>query len=307
LINEGVSVMSRKTLYELQAENVRKTYLFIVTFSLILFAIGYFFVWYFNWGLTGIVLLAIFIVLYNWIAYEQSDKIALASVGAIPANPEEYYVLHNIVEEVALAAGIPKPNVYIMEESQPNAFATGKDPKHASVCVTTGLLQMMNREELQGVIAHEISHIRNRDILLMTVVAVVAGLIILLRDVMLRSMWWGMGESRRRDKNDNGAIILLIIGLIFSIIAPLIVLIIRSAISRQREYLADATGAFIVRDPYGLASALEKIGSYTRPMRVTSDATAHLFISNPFGRAEKLFATHPPIEERIKRLKSLTM
>lgn len=154
-------------------------------------------------------------MLYNWIAYEQSDKIALASVGAIPANPEEYYVLHNIVEEVALAAGIPKPNVYIMEESQPNAFATGKDPKHASVCVTTGLLQMMNREELQGVIAHEISHIRNRDILLMTVVAVVAGLIILLRDVMLRSMWWGMGESRRRDKNDNGAIILLIIGLIF--------------------------------------------------------------------------------------------
>ncbi|HHW58162.1 MAG TPA: zinc metalloprotease HtpX [Clostridia bacterium] len=298
--------MTRKTLYELQSENVRKTYLFIITFSLILFAVGYFFVWYFNWGITGIVFLAIFIILYNFIAYEQSDKIALASVGAIPADPEQYYVLHNIVEEVALAAGIPKPKVYIMRESQPNAFATGKDPKHASVCVTTGLLQMMDREELQGVIAHEISHIRNRDILLMTVVAVVAGLIVLLRDVMLRSMFWGLG-GRRRDKNDNGAIILVIIGLILSIIAPLIVLMIRSAISRQREYLADATGAYIVRDPYGLASALEKIGNYTKPMRAASDATAHLFISNPFGNADKLFASHPPIEERIKRLRSLTM
>lgn len=299
--------MTKRTLYELQAENVRKTYLFIVLFSLILFAVGYFFVWYFNWGITGIIFLAIFIVLYNWIAYEQSDKIALASVGAVPADPEKFYVLHNIVEEVALAAGVPKPKVYVMNEPQPNAFATGKDPKHASICVTTGLLQMMNREELQGVIAHEMSHIRNRDILLMTVVAIVAGLIILLRDVFLRSMWWGIGGERRRDKNDNLGIILLLIGLILSIIAPIVVLIIRSAISRQREYLADATGAYIVRDPYGLASALEKIGNYTRPMRTASSATAHMFISNPFGKVEYLFATHPPIEERIKRLKSLTI
>ncbi|MGB9779702.1 MAG: zinc metalloprotease HtpX [Caldanaerobacter sp.] len=298
--------MGKKTLYELQAENVRKTYFFIVLFSLMLFAIGYFFVWYFNWGITGIVFLAIFIILYNWIAYEQSDKIALASVGAEPADPEEYYLLHNVVEEVALAAGVPKPKVYIMHENQPNAFATGKDPKHAAICVTTGLLKTMNREELQGVIAHEMSHIRNRDILLMTVVAIVAGLIILLRDVFLRSMWWGVG-GRRRDKNDNLGFILLLIGLILSIIAPIVVLIIRSAISRQREFLADATGAYIVRDPYGLASALEKIGNYAKPMRTASNATAHMFISNPFGKVERLFATHPPIEERIRRLKSLTI
>ncbi|MDI6605074.1 MAG: zinc metalloprotease HtpX [Thermoanaerobacteraceae bacterium] len=300
--------MVKKTLYELQTENVRKTYLFLVLFSMILFAIGYFFVWYFNWGISGIALLAVFIIIYNWVSYENSDKIALTSVRAVPADPNQYQVLNNVVEEVALAAGIPKPKVYIMNEPQPNAFATGKDPQHASVCVTTGLLQMMNREELQGVIAHEISHIRNRDILLMTVVAIVAGLIILLRDVMFRSMWFGLGgEGRKRDRNDNGVMVLVIIGLILSIVAPLIVMIIRSVISRQREYLADATGAYIVRDPYGLASALEKIGGYSKPMRTASNATAHMFISNPFGHVEKLFATHPPIEQRIERLKNLTM
>jgi heat shock protein HtpX len=300
--------MEKKTLYELQTENVRKTYLFLVLFSMILFAIGYFFVWYFNWGISGIALLAVFIIAYNWISYENSDKIALASVRAVLADPNQYQVLNNVVEEVALAAGIPKPKVYVMNEPQPNAFATGKDPQHASVCVTTGLLQMMNREELQGVIAHEISHIRNRDILLMTVVAIVAGLIILLRDVMFRGVWFGLGgEGRKRDRNDNGGMILVIIGLILSIVAPLIVMIIRSIISRQREYLADATGAYIVRDPYGLASALEKIGGYSKPMRVASNATAHMFISNPFGHVEKLFATHPPIEQRIERLKNLTM
>ncbi|QSZ27996.1 zinc metalloprotease HtpX [Aceticella autotrophica] len=300
--------MEKKTLYELQTENVRKTYLFLVLFSMILFAIGYFFVWYFNWGISGLILLAVFIIIYNWISYENSDKIALTSVRAVLADPNQYQVLNNVVEEVALAAGIPKPKVYIMNEPQPNAFATGKDPQHASVCVTTGLLQMMNREELQGVIAHEISHIRNRDILLMTVVAIVAGLIILLRDVMFRSMWFGLGGGgRKRAKNDNGAIVLVIVGLILSIVAPLIVMIIRSFISRQREYLADATGAYIVRDPYGLASALEKIGGYSKPMRTASNATAHMFISNPFGHVEKLFATHPPIQQRIERLKNLTM
>ncbi|MGB9679817.1 MAG: zinc metalloprotease HtpX [Minisyncoccia bacterium] len=298
--------MSKKTLYELQSENVKKTYLFLVIFSMILFAIGYFFIWYFNWGITGIILLAIFIVAYNWISFENSDKIAISSVRAVPADPERYPVLNDVVEEVAIAAGIPKPKVYIMNDSQPNAFATGKDPKHASVCVTTGLLQMMNREELQGVIAHETSHIRNRDILLMTVVAIVAGLIILLRDVMFRGMFFGLGE-RRRDKNDNSAILFIIIGIILSVLAPLLVMIIRSFISQQREYLADATGAYIVRDPYGLASALKKIGGYTKPMKNASNATAHMFISNPFGHVERLFATHPPIEKRIERLNNLTM
>ena len=298
--------MERKTLYELQAENVRKTYFFMAIFSLILFGIGYFFVWYFGGGTTWIVALVVFIFLYNWFAYENSDKIALASVNARPADPNEYYVLHNVVEEVALAAGIPKPKVYIMEEMQPNAFATGKDQNHAAVCVTTGLLSMMNREELQGVIAHEMAHIRNRDILLMTVIGVVVGLVLILRDIMFRSMWWGVG-GRRRDRDEGGSAILIVIGLILSILAPLIVALIRAAISREREFLADATGAYIIRDPEGLASALEKIGSYTRPMRVATQATAHMFISNPFGNIDQMFATHPPIEERIRRLRSLTI
>jgi heat shock protein HtpX len=298
--------MERKTLYELQAENVRKTYFFMAIFSLILFGIGYFFVWYFGGGTTWIVALVVFIFLYNWFAYENSDKIALASVNARPADPNEYYVLHNVVEEVALAAGIPKPKVYIMEEMQPNAFATGKDQNHAAVCVTTGLLSMMNREELQGVIAHETAHIRNRDILLMTVIGVVVGLVLILRDIMFRSMWWGVG-GRRRDRDEGGSAILIVIGLILSILAPLIVALIRAAISRQREFLADATGAYIIRDPEGLASALEKIGSYTRPMRTATQATAHMFISNPFGNIDQMFATHPPIEERIRRLRSLTI
>jgi len=298
--------MERKTLYELQAENVRKTYFFMAIFSLILFGIGYFFVSYFGGGTTWIIALVVFIFLYNWFAYENSDKIALASVNARPADPNEYYVLHNVVEEVALAAGIPKPKVYIMEEMQPNAFATGKDQNHAAVCVTTGLLSMMNREELQGVIAHEMAHIRNRDILLMTVIGVVVGLVLILRDIMFRSMWWGVG-GRRRDRDEGGSAILIIIGLIISILAPLIVALIRAAISRQREFLADATGAYIIRDPEGLASALEKIGSYTRPMRTATQATAHMFISNPFGNINQMFATHPPIEERIRRLRSLTI
>lgn len=296
---------SNKTIYDLQAENLRRTYLFMVIFSAILFLIGYLFVWYFNWGATGIIFLAIFIFLYNWISYENSDKIALSSVRAKPADPNEYYVLHNVVEEVTIAAGIPKPKVYIMNEPQPNAFATGKDANHAAICVTTGLLATLNRNELQGVIAHEMSHIRNRDILLMTVAAIVGGLVILLRDVMLRGMWWGGGRNSR--DRDNNNIIFLIVGLILSILAPIIVALIQAAISRQREFLADATGAYIIRDPEALASALEKIGSYTKPMQTASDATAHMFISNPFGKVQKLFATHPPIEERVRRLRELTV
>ena len=295
-----------KTIYELRDSNIRRTYLFLVIFSLILFGIGYFFVYEFNWGTTGLIILALFIIFYNIITYVNSDKIALASVGAIPADPNEYQVLHNVVEEIAIAAGIQKPKVYIMNELQPNAFATGRNPTNASICVTTGLLSMMNREELQGVVAHEMSHIRNYDIFLMTVIGIVVGLIIILRSVALRGMWFGMGERRRDRNTGGGGSVIAIVGLILAIIAPLLVIIIRAAISRQREYLADATGAYIVRDPYGLASALKKIEEYKKPMRTATDATAHMFISNPFA-GERLLATHPPIEERVKRLMSLTV
>jgi heat shock protein HtpX len=295
-----------KTIYELRDSNIRRTYLFLVIFSLILFGIGYFFVYEFNWGTTGLIILALFIIFYNIITYVNSDKIALASVGAMPADPNEYQVLHNVVEEVAIAAGIQKPKVYIMNELQPNAFATGRNPTNASICVTTGLLSMMNREELQGVVAHEMSHIRNYDIFLMTVIGIVVGLIIILRSVAFRGMRFGMGERRRNRDSGGGGNIIAIIGLVLAIIAPLLVIIIRAAISRQREYLADATGAYIVRDPYGLASALKKIGDYKKPMKTATDATAHMFISNPFA-GERLFATHPPVDDRIKRLESLTL
>jgi len=292
----------KKTLYELISENKRKTFLFLIIFSIILFLIGYVIAYLLEWGITGIVLIAVILIIYNLITYYNSDKIALMSVGARPAKEDEFQVLHNVVEEVSIAAGIPKPKVYVMYENQPNAFATGRNPQNASICVTTGLLQMMNRSELQGVVAHEMSHIKNYDILLMTVIGIVVGLIVLLRDILLRGMWFGAGR-RDRDRSNSSAI-LMIIGLILAIISPILVALIRAAISRQREYLADADGAYIVRNPYGLASALEKIGGYSKPMKVASDATAHLFISSPFI-GQKYFSTHPPIEDRIKRLKSL--
>lgn len=295
----------KKTLYELIAENKLKTFFFLIIFSIILFIIGFAISYALEWGITGIILISIFIIFYNLIVYYNSDKIALMSVGAIPADEEEFKVLHNVVEEVAIAAGIPKPKVYIMNEMQPNAFATGRNPNNASICVTTGLLQMMNRAELQGVIAHEMAHIRNYDMLLMTVIGIVVGLIILLRDLLLRSMWFGGGRRKSRDSKGLGGLI-LIIGIVLAIISPILVLLIRAAISRQREYLADADGAYIVRDTNGLVNALKKIGDYKRPMRNASDATAHLFISNPF-LGEKYFSTHPPIEDRIRRLLSLNL
>lgn len=291
----------KKTLYELISENKRRTLFFLFIFSIFLIIIGYLFVYALEWGTTGFILIGLFVIFYNIVVYYNSDKIALLSVGAVEANENQFKVLHNVVEEVSLAAGIPKPKVYVMNEAQPNAFATGRNPQNASICVTTGLLQMMNRAELQGVIAHEMSHIRNYDILLMTVIGIVVGLIILLRDIFLRSMW--LGGGRRRDR-DGGGGILMLLALILAIVSPIFVLLIRAAISRQREYLSDADGAYIVRDPYGLSSALEKIGLYKRPMRVASEATAHLFISSPFI-GEKYFSTHPPLEDRIKRLKSL--
>jgi len=232
--------------------------------------------------------------------------------GAKPADPAEFRQLHNIVEEVAIAAGIPKPRTYVIDAEAPNAFATGRNPQHASIAVTRGLLQLMNREELQGVIAHELSHIRNYDILVMTIVAIIGGLLVLFRDVFLR---WGLFGSggRRRDSRGGGQLgLILVVGaIVLAIVSPLLVALIRAAISRQREYLADASGALIVRNPYGLSSALKKLGAYEGKLRTASAATAHMFIANPFGkdrgRSTNPFASHPPIEERVQRLEQLTL
>lgn len=300
----------RETLYDLVAANKRKTFLFIVVTSLFLGALGYAVVRLLEWGTAGYVLFALIIIVYNIVLYYNSDKIALKSTGSVPADPDEFRMLHNVVEEVALAAGIPKPRVYIMPTPSPNAFATGRNPRNASLAVTTGLLETMNRQELQGVIAHEMAHIKNYDILLMTVVAAIGGLIVLLRDFFLRSLFFG---GRRKDRRGSGqaGLILLVVGIALAIVAPIFVALIRAAISRQREYLADASGAYITRYPQGLAQALTKLRDAGQKMQRASDANAHLFIASPFGKDRvdvvSMFATHPPIDKRIDRLNSLVL
>lgn len=297
----------KKSLYDLIDENRKKTCLFIVIFSLILGFLGYVVVNMFDWGIAGYFLFAVIIILYNLSIYYHSDKIALKAVAARPADPEQHKMLHNVVEEMAIAGGVPKPQVYIIDDPSPNAFATGRNPAQAKVAVTRGLLDLVNRDELQGVVAHEISHIRGYDILLMTIVGILGGMIILMRDVLLR---WGIlfGAGRRRK---GGGGVLALIGIILAIVAPLLVLLIRSAISREREYRADADGAYMTRYPDGLASALEKMKNHTGKLRRGSDATAHLFIANPFGKDRRniraAFASHPPLAERISRLRSLTV
>lgn len=299
----------RETLYDLIAANKRKTFVFIVITSIFLGAIGYIAIQLLDWGIAGYIFFAVFIILYNVILYYNSDKIALKATASVPADPEEFRMLHNVVDEVCIAAGIPKPKVYITPSPAPNAFATGRNPQNATLAVTTGLLEIMNRQELQGVIAHEVSHIRNYDMLLMTVVAAIGGLIVLLRDFFLRSMFFG--RRRRSSSSGKGAGILIIVGLALAIIAPIFVALIRAAISRQREYLADASGAYITRYPQGLAQALGKLRDSYQPLKRASQSNAHLFIASPFGKDRvsmaQLLATHPPLNDRIERLNSLVI
>ncbi|MEK7092882.1 MAG: M48 family metalloprotease, partial [Patescibacteria group bacterium] len=238
-------------------------------------------------------------------AFWFSDKVAIASGGATPADETQYIELHRIVENLAITAGLPKPRVYIIEDPQPNAFATGRDKEHAVIAVTTGLLAMMDRSELEGVIAHELAHVGNRDILVMTVVVVLVGIISVLANIAIHMSQFGGGDRR----NNNPLILVAFVASI--ILAPLAAQLIQLAVSRKREFLADASGALLTRYPEGLASALQKISSYRAPMARASPTTAHLFISNPFGAhpagawVSKLFSTHPPVEERIAALKGL--
>ena len=243
----------------------------------------------------------IFSFFMNVTAYWFSDKIALASAGAKEADTVQYLELHRILENLAITAGLPKPRLYVIEDPAPNAFAAGRNPKHAVVAVTTGLLSRLDRSELEGVIAHELSHIGNRDILVMTVAVVLAGFVAIISDIFLRISFFG-GDR------DNKNPLLLVAGIVAIIIAPLAAQLIQLAVSRRREFLADASGALLTRYPDALASALQKISSYQAPMRRANHATAHLFISNPFGAHEagkfiaKIFSTHPPVEERVAAL-----
>lgn len=253
-------------------------------------------------NITILYVFAIFSVGMNIVSYWYSDRIALANAHADPANGPEFVELNRIVENLAITAGLPKPRVYVINDPAPNAFATGRNKEHAAIAVTTGLLDMMDRSELEGVLAHELSHIGNNDILLSTVVVVLVGLLALISDMVLRSFMWG----GRRDREENGNGIIMAIGLIAIIISPIVATLIQLAISRKREFLADASGALLTRYPEGLASALQKIGAYSKPLEHASTATAHLYISNPFGSKgqsiTKLFATHPPIEDRVNAL-----
>ena len=296
------------TLYTQQSANLRKTWLLMTIFFGVVIALGWFISFYYDNPL--ILYIAVFFSIFmNVLAYWQSDKIALSMTGAHPVSREENRELYNIVENLAITAGLPLPKIYIINDPAPNAFATGRNPEHAVVAVTAGLMQMLDRSELEGVIAHELSHIGNRDMLVSTVAVVLVGFISILSDLFIRSTMFGGGSNRQR----GGAVAL--IGIALAILAPIAATLIQLAISRKREFLADASGALLTRYPEGLASALQKIESYNRPMQRASTATAHLFIANPFGPAAdeagqrkhtpylvKLFSTHPPISERIKAL-----
>ena len=254
-----------------------------------------------------LVIAVVIAVVQALVSYYQSDKIALAISGAkeVPRK-EPYLELHRIIENLSITAGLPKPRIYVIADPAPNAFATGRDPKHAAVAVTTGLLEKLNKTELEGVISHELSHVGNYDIRLMTIVVVLVGVVALASDFFLRYLWWGGGRSRRSEGGGQLQLILFIVGIVLAILAPIAAVLIQLAISRKREYLADATGALLTRYPEGLASALEKISAYQEPMRSANRATAHLYIADPFKKkVSSLLMTHPPVGERVKRLKAM--
>jgi heat shock protein HtpX len=254
----------------------------------------------------------IFMVIYSYSSYMYGDQVVLSATGAIPAEGRDYVYLNDTVEGLSIAAGTPKPKVYVIESDEINAFATGRDPEHASVTVTTGLMAALDRQELEGVIAHEISHVRNRDVTFMTLVAVLVGLAailshIILRTYRFRSYTGGRGRRGGRNKDRGGlGMAILAFGFILAIFAPLLTRIVQFGVSRKREYLADASGAELTRYPDGLASALEKIKENNRGDMDVSEAVSHLFIADPNRSAlDSLYATHPPIDERIKRLKAM--
>lgn len=288
-------------LYTLADKNIRKTWLLFTLFLIIVIGLGYFLSVYY--GYPGILYFAVFFAIFQSVlSYWFSHKIVLSMTGAKEASREENRELWNIVENLSITAGLPMPKLYIINDPVPNAFATGRNKKHAVVAVTTGLMQVLDRNEMEGVIAHELSHIGNRDMLVSTVVVVLVGFITLLSDMFLRAQFFGGGDRDRGDGRVQG--ILMIVGLVLMILSPIIATLIQLSISRKREYLADASGALLTRYPEGLASALEKIHANSGKMKKANHATAHLFISNPFGdKIRGLFSTHPPVEKRVEALR----
>lgn len=297
------------TLYTQAESNIRKTWLLITVFLLFIIALG----WLFSEILgnsTILYIAVVFSVLTSFFSYWYSDKMVLAMTRANPLEKRDNPELFRLVENLCITAGLPLPRIYILQETQPNAFATGRDAEHAVVAVTAGLLQRLGRAELEGVIAHELSHIKNKDMLLQTIIVVLAGMIAIASHLFLRISFYG-GLGRRRDDRGGAGALLMLLGLVAAILAPIAAGLIKFAISRKREFLADASGVLLTRYPEGLARALEKISSDPTPLRVANNSTAHLFISSPFrGQQQrswftKLFLTHPPVEERIHALRGM--
>ncbi|HAS00213.1 MAG: Protease HtpX-like protein [Candidatus Moranbacteria bacterium GW2011_GWC2_37_73] len=289
------------TLYTEADKNTRLTWIYIAGFLAFVIGVGYVFAG--AMGNSTILYIAVaFSIVMSFGSYWWSDKIVLAMSGAKEVTHEGNRELYHLVENLCITAGLPAPKIYIIEDSAPNAFATGRDPQHGVICVTTGLLDKLEKIELEGVIAHELSHIGNRDILLSTVVVVLVGFVALIADWFRHWSFFGGG-----DDSDNRNPILMIVGILLSLLAPLAAIMMQMAISRKREFLADASASLLTRYPEGLASALEKISSDQEPLEAANRATAHLYISNPFkgNKVSKLFSTHPPIEERIAKLRGM--
>jgi len=292
-------------MYEQISENKRNTIILIAVFSVIIVALAWVLGEYiFGIGSFGLALGGIFVIIYSLVNYFFADRIVLAISGARELQKNEHPYLFNLIEGLAIAAGIPKPKAYVINDTALNAFATGRDPEHAVIVVTTGILTKLDRQELEGVIAHEMSHIKNYDIRLMTIVSVLVGITALLSDIMLRSILYGGGRRENR-----GGAAFLIVGIVLAILTPIIAAIIKMAVSRQREYLADASGAMLTRNPDGLANALEKISSDKEVLEAANKATAHLYIDNPLknrqGFLDGMFSTHPPIADRVARLRKM--
>jgi heat shock protein HtpX len=298
-------------LYSHRDSNIRKTWLLITVFLLLVIGVG----WVLSFVLESPVILAFAIVLSIAMSvgsYWWSDKLVLAMTHAKPIKKADAPELYRLVENLAITAGLPMPRLYVLDEAAPNAFATGRNPEHAVVAVTTGLLARLNRVELEGVLAHELSHIGNRDMLVSTVIVVLAGVVVYASDILFRSfLWGGLGGNRR----GNQGAMMLVIGLVALVVASVLATLLKLAISRKRELLADASGALLTRYPEGLASALEKIADDPTRLKVANNATAHLYFENPFkgdkkkGRQTswfaKLFMTHPPVEERVIALRGM--
>jgi heat shock protein HtpX len=293
------------TLYTQKDSNIRRTWLLITAFLIFVITLGWVFSYQFNSPII-LIIAVLFSVGMSFTSYWYSDKIVLKMSGAKEIKKEESLELYRLVENLCITAGLPLPKIYIIDDASPNAFATGRNPEHAVIAVTTGLLGILDRSELEGVIAHELSHIGNRDMLLSTVVVILVGLVVLLSDMFLRWTFWG----RRGRDNDSGGgnlkMIMFVIGIILAILSPLFVNLMQLAISRRREFLADTSGALLTRYPEGLARALEKISSHPTPLRTANKATAHLYIASPFKKkVSRLFLTHPPIEKRVQALRGM--